>query len=93
MESNKPFSLPAVLRAETSTAEDENHWTLSLQFRELPPLRGMIGKLIVGEHSPWNDVMSHMKQPFSYWNILEHDHTQREEPRRKIPADQWWRRW
>jgi hypothetical protein len=29
MEFNKPFSLPAVLGAETSTAEDENHWMLA----------------------------------------------------------------
>ena len=32
MEFNKPFSLPAVLGAETSAAEDENHWMLSLQL-------------------------------------------------------------
>jgi hypothetical protein len=32
MEFNKPFSLSAVLGAETSAAEDENHWMWSLQF-------------------------------------------------------------
>src|SRR5712671_7898336 len=61
MECNKPFSLPAVLGAETSAAEDEDHWMLSLQFGELPAFRGVVGKLIVGEDSPWNNVGSHMK--------------------------------
>jgi hypothetical protein len=58
---NKPFSLPAVLRAEASAAEDENHRVLSLQFGELPPLSGVVGKFIVGEDSPRNNVRSHMK--------------------------------
>ena len=49
MECNKPFSLPAVLRAETSAAEDKNHWMLSLQFGELLAIRGVIGELIIGE--------------------------------------------
>src|SRR6266481_1319865 len=61
MECNKPFSLPAVLGAETSAAEDEDHWMLSLQFGELPAFRGVVGKLVVGEDSPWNNVGSHMK--------------------------------
>ncbi len=61
MKFNKPFSLPAVLGAETSAAEDENHWMLSLQFGELPAFRGVVGKLIVGEDNPWNNVRSHMK--------------------------------
>src|SRR5262249_20249753 len=94
MELNKPFSLPAGFRTETSAAEDENHWMLSLQFRELPSLGGLclgyrmpaacphqvrkpggayrcraagwgmpkrdfrsvVGKLIIGEDSPWNNV-------------------------------------
>ena len=56
--------LPAVLRAETSATKDENHWILSLQFGELPAFRGVIGKLIVGEVSPWNNVSSHMKTTF-----------------------------
>jgi hypothetical protein len=60
MEFNKPFSLPAVLGAETSAAEDENHWMWSLQFGELPAFRGVVGKLIVGEDSPWNNVRSHI---------------------------------
>src|SRR5262249_47508246 len=58
VELNEPFSLPAVLGAETSAAEDENHGILSLQFGELPAFRGVVGKLIVGEDSPWNNVRS-----------------------------------
>jgi len=58
---NKPFSLPAVLWAETTAAEDENHWMLFLQFGKLPAFCGVVGKLIVGEDGPRNNVMSHVK--------------------------------
>jgi hypothetical protein len=61
MEFNKPFSLPAVLGAETSAAEDENHRMLRLQFRKLPAFRGVIGKLVVREDSSWNYVSSHVR--------------------------------
>src|SRR5262249_2740780 len=61
MELNKSFGLPAVLGAETSTAEDENHRMLSLQLGELPAFRSVVGQLIVGEGRPWNNVSSHMK--------------------------------
>jgi hypothetical protein len=61
MEFNKPFSLPAILGADTSAAEDENHCMLSLQFGELPAFRSMVGKLIVGEVSPRSNVRSHMQ--------------------------------
>ncbi len=43
MELNKSFSLPAVLGAETSAAEDENHGMWPLQFGELPAFRGVVG--------------------------------------------------
>jgi hypothetical protein len=66
MEFDKPFGLPAVLGAETSAAEDEDHRMLSLQFRELPVFRGVVRKLVVGKDSPWNDVGSHMK---SLWEV------------------------
>jgi hypothetical protein len=56
MEFNKPFGLPAVLGAKTSAAEGENHGMWSLQIGELPAFRGVVGKLIVGEFSPWNNV-------------------------------------
>src|SRR6266436_5001312 len=61
MECNKPFSLPAVLGAEASATEDEDHRMLSLQFGELPAFRGVVRKLVIGEGSPWNNVRSHMK--------------------------------
>ena len=60
MQLNKPFSLAAVLGAETSAAQDEDHWVLPLQFGELPVLPGVVGKFIVGENSPWNHVGSHI---------------------------------
>jgi hypothetical protein len=58
---DKPLSLPALLGAESSAAEYENHRMLSLEFGELPAFRGVIGKLVVGEDSPWNHVGSHVK--------------------------------
>ena len=61
MKFNKSFSLPAVLGAETSAAEDENHWVLSLQFGEFSMLRRMIAELIVGENSSGHHVGSHVK--------------------------------
>jgi hypothetical protein len=61
MELNKPFSLPAVFGAETSAAEDQNHRDLALQFGELPSLSGVVGKFIVVEDSPRNNVRSHIK--------------------------------
>jgi hypothetical protein len=64
MELKKPLSVPAVLGAETSPAEDEYHWVLCLQFGELPTFRSVIGKLIVGEDCPGNNVRSHIQLPF-----------------------------
>ena len=61
MELNKPFGLPTVLGAKTSTAENQNHWMLSLEFGEFPAFRSVVGKVIVGEDSSWNNVRSHMK--------------------------------
>jgi hypothetical protein len=49
MELNEQFRLAAVLGAETSAAEHENHGMLRLQFGELAALAGVVGKLIVGE--------------------------------------------
>src|SRR5208337_1839450 len=62
---------PKVLGAKTSAAEDENHWVLSLHFGELPTLRGVTGKLIVGEDCPGNNIRSHIQPPF----LLEHGHS------------------
>ena len=60
MKLDQPFGLPAVLGAITATAKYQNHWMLPLQFGELPTFRGMVGKLIVGEGSPRNDVGPHV---------------------------------
>src|SRR5262249_38051105 len=60
MKLNKPFGHPAILGAITSAAEDQDHWILPLQFGELPALRGVVGKLVVGEDSPGNDVGPHV---------------------------------
>jgi hypothetical protein len=61
MDFSKPFSLLAILGAETSTAENENYGMLSLQFGELSAFRSVVGKLIDGEDGGWNNVRSHGK--------------------------------
>ena len=61
MELNQPFRLSAVLGSVTPAAEDEDHGVSSLQVRELPVFRGVVGQLIIGEDSPWNDVRAHKK--------------------------------
>jgi hypothetical protein len=78
MELDKSFSLPAVLGAVPSAAEDENHRMLALQLGELPALRGVVGQFVVGEDSPWNNVRAHMKSSLIFlWtlpSILEIDY-------------------
>src|SRR5262249_4252098 len=59
MEFKKTFGLSAVLRAESAPAEDEHHRMLALQLGELPVFRRVVGKFVVGENGPWNDVGSH----------------------------------
>jgi hypothetical protein len=59
MKLDQSFMLPSVLWAVTAAAEDDHHRILSLQFRELPPFRGVIGKLVIGKLSSGNDVRSH----------------------------------
>src|SRR5262249_42098853 len=61
MKLNKPFSLPAVLGAEASPAQDKNHWMLSLQFGEFPAFCSVVGKLVVREDGSWNNVRTHKK--------------------------------
>ncbi len=56
--------LPAILWTVTAAAEDENHWMLSLQFGEPPTLRCVIGKFVIGEYSPGNNIRSHMQTTF-----------------------------
>jgi hypothetical protein len=67
MELNKPFRLTAVLGAATTTAENENHGMLSLQFGELPVLRRVVGKLVVGKDDSWNNVRSHAKSSIAWF--------------------------
>jgi hypothetical protein len=43
MELDQAFSLPAVLWAVASAAQDDDHRMLPLQFGELPPPGGMVG--------------------------------------------------
>jgi len=64
MKLKQQFMLPAVLWTVTAPAEYKDHWVLSLQFGELAPLCRVIGKLVIGEHSPWNNVRSHMQTTF-----------------------------
>ena len=59
VEFKKPFSLSAVLGAETAAAEDKDHRMLALQFGELPALRRVVGKFVVWENGSWNNVRSH----------------------------------
>jgi hypothetical protein len=59
VEFKKPFSLSAVLGTETSTAEDEDHGMRALQFGEFSAFRRLVGKFVVGENGPWNNVRSH----------------------------------
>jgi hypothetical protein len=63
VELKKPFVLPAILGTIAPAAENENHRVRSLELRELPPLPGVVGKLIVGEAGPWNHVRSHGQYP------------------------------
>ncbi len=59
MELKQPFHLAAVLRAEGSAAENEDHWIRALQLGKLAPLRGVVSELVVGEGRAGNDVGSH----------------------------------
>jgi hypothetical protein len=61
MELNEPLGLAPILGSVTAAAQDEHHRIRSLELGELPARRGVVGKLIVGEHSPRDDVRSHVK--------------------------------
>src|SRR5882724_1666928 len=47
--------------AETAATEDKNHRIWSLELRELPALGAVVGKLIIGEDSAWNNIISHLQ--------------------------------
>lgn len=59
IELKQPFHLAAVLRAEGSAAQNEDHWVRALQLGKLAPLRGVVGELVVGEGRAGTDVGSH----------------------------------
>jgi hypothetical protein len=43
--------LPPLFWAETAATEDKNQRIWPLEFRELPALATVVGKLIIGKHS------------------------------------------
>jgi hypothetical protein len=59
MELPESFGMPTVFGAVTATAQNKNHRMLPLQIGELPAFRGVVGELVIGEHSPRNNVGSH----------------------------------
>src|SRR5437868_11892335 len=61
LELNEALVLPTLLRAETATTENKNHRIWPLEFRELPALGTVVGKLIIGEDSAWNNTISHLQ--------------------------------
>jgi hypothetical protein len=64
VELNETLMLPTLLWAETAATEYKNHRIWPLQFRELAALGAVVGKLIIGEDSARNDVISHMRYFF-----------------------------
>src|SRR6185503_3215111 len=82
MEFKQPLRLAPVLGAVTAAAQDEDHRIRSLEFGELPALRGVIGKLVVGEQRPGNDVRSHLDSSSrnSAWPLWRAIHRPRRQP-------------
>jgi hypothetical protein len=60
VELNEALMLPALLWAETAATENKNHRIWPLEFRELPSLGAVVGKLIIGEDSAWENIISHL---------------------------------
>jgi len=61
VELNEALMLPTLLRAVTAATENKNHRIWPLEFRELPALGAVVGKLIIGEDSAWNNIISHLQ--------------------------------
>ena len=61
MELNETLMLSPLFWAETAATEDKNHRIWPLEFRELPALGAVVGKLIIGEDSAWNNIISHLQ--------------------------------
>jgi hypothetical protein len=64
VELSETLMLSPLLWAETAATDYENHWILPLEFRELPSFCGVLEKLIIGEDSAWNNVISHLRYFF-----------------------------
>jgi len=63
MQFNEALRLPAILGTIATAAENEDHRILSLQLGELPTRRRVVGKFVVGEKGPRDNVRSHVKSP------------------------------
>jgi len=61
VELNETLMLSPLFWAETAATEDKNHRIWPLEFRELPALGAVVGKLIIGEDSAWNNIISHLR--------------------------------
>ncbi len=61
MELNETLMLSLLFWAETAATEDKDHRIWPLEFRELPALGAVVGKLIIGEDSAWNNIISHLQ--------------------------------
>ena len=51
--------LSPVLRTKRAAAQNYDHRVLTLQFGKLAMFSGVIGKLVIREDRPWNNVGAH----------------------------------
>jgi hypothetical protein len=51
--------LSTLFWTKAAATEDKNHRICPLEFRELPALGAVVGKLIIGEDNAWNNITSH----------------------------------
>jgi len=68
--------------AEPAATEYKNHRIWPLQFRELPALGSVVGKLIIGENSAWDNIISHLHN-FSVCECVCFSDLCRDLPKRK----------
>ena len=61
VELNETLMLSPLFWAETAATEDKNHRIWPLEFRELPALGAVVGKLVIGEDSARNNIISHLQ--------------------------------
>jgi hypothetical protein len=72
VELNEALVLPTLLGAETAATENKHHRIWPLEFRELPALGAVVGKLIIEEDSAWNNIESHL-QGFSLCDCVSRE--------------------